>query len=178
MTTSAQSLNLLPELFIPTFISFVGADASTTQINALLSMAKAESDYTADNFLQWFVKEQLEGLFSVLARAICCAWRNSWRERKKTGSLSVRKNDQFEKRMHQTDSMCRRNWHLAFDPSQPTMRSLGRHPTTSVSQVTGPCAALTISSCSKPARAYALRALSFLASGSITTAGEPSSISF
>ena len=51
----------------------------TTQINALLSMARAESDYTADNFLQWFVKEQLEGvawdsccgLFSVLARAIC-----------------------------------------------------------------------------------------------------------
>src|SRR5206468_3260575 len=26
----------------------------TTRINALLSMAKAESDHTADNFLQWF----------------------------------------------------------------------------------------------------------------------------
>ena len=77
-------------------------------------MAKAESDYTADNFLQWFVKEQLEGLFSVLARAICCAWRNSWRERKTAGSLSARKNDQFEKRTYQTDSMCRRNRHLAF----------------------------------------------------------------
>ena len=30
----------------------------TTQINALVSMARAESDYTADNFLQWFVKER------------------------------------------------------------------------------------------------------------------------
>ena len=37
----------------------------TTQINALLSMAKAESDYTADNFLQWFVKEQLEEVSSM-----------------------------------------------------------------------------------------------------------------
>ena len=28
-------------------------------------MAKAESDYTADNFLQWFVKEQLEEVSSM-----------------------------------------------------------------------------------------------------------------
>ena len=37
----------------------------TTQINALLSMAKAESDYSTDNFLQWFVKEQLEEVASM-----------------------------------------------------------------------------------------------------------------
>ena len=37
----------------------------TTQINALLSMAKAESDYMADNFLQWFIKEQLEEVASM-----------------------------------------------------------------------------------------------------------------
>ena len=37
----------------------------TTHINALLSMAKAESDYTADNFLQWFIKEQLEEVASM-----------------------------------------------------------------------------------------------------------------
>src|SRR6516165_11698943 len=74
----------------------------TTQINALLSMAKAESDYTADNFLQWFIKERWRrsprwdsccGLFSVPARAICCAWRNIWHERRTAGSLSARKND-------------------------------------------------------------------------------------
>ncbi len=28
-------------------------------------MAKAESDYTTDNFLQWFVKEQLEEVASM-----------------------------------------------------------------------------------------------------------------
>jgi len=28
-------------------------------------MAKAESDYTADNFLQWFIKEQLEEVASM-----------------------------------------------------------------------------------------------------------------
>jgi ferritin len=37
----------------------------TTQINALLSMAKAESDYTTDNFLQWFIREQLEEVASM-----------------------------------------------------------------------------------------------------------------
>jgi ferritin len=37
----------------------------TTQINALVSMAKAEFDYTADNFLQWFIKEQLEEVASM-----------------------------------------------------------------------------------------------------------------
>src|ERR1700758_5385568 len=37
----------------------------TTQVNALVSMAKAESDYTSDNFLQWFVKEQLEEVASM-----------------------------------------------------------------------------------------------------------------
>ena len=75
----------------------------TTQINALVSMAKAESDYTADNFLQWFIKEQLEevasmghsccALFSAPARPIGCAWKNIWHERRTAGSLSARKND-------------------------------------------------------------------------------------
>ena len=32
----------------------------TAQVNTLVATAKAESDYTSDNFLQWFVKEQLE----------------------------------------------------------------------------------------------------------------------
>src|SRR6202011_58546 len=37
----------------------------TTQINALVSMAKAESDYATEYFLQWFVKEQLEEVASM-----------------------------------------------------------------------------------------------------------------
>ena len=37
----------------------------TAQINALVSTAKSESDYTSDNFLQWFVKEQLEEVSSI-----------------------------------------------------------------------------------------------------------------
>lgn len=47
----------------------------TVQINAIVHMAKEESDYTTDNFLQWFVKEQLEevssmqDLLSVVRRA-------------------------------------------------------------------------------------------------------------
>jgi bacterioferritin B len=45
------------------------------RINDLVHLAKAESDYTTDNFLQWFVKEQLEevasmeNLLSILQRA-------------------------------------------------------------------------------------------------------------
>jgi ferritin len=37
----------------------------TSQVNALVQMAKAESDYTTDNFLQWFVEEQLEEVSSM-----------------------------------------------------------------------------------------------------------------
>ena len=57
-------------------------------------MAKAESDYTADNFLQWFIKEQLEEVASMgqllrvvqmPARAICSAGRNIWHERGTAG---------------------------------------------------------------------------------------------
>jgi hypothetical protein len=29
----------------------------------------------------------------VPERAICCAWRNIWHERRRAGSLSARKND-------------------------------------------------------------------------------------
>jgi ferritin len=35
------------------------------QINGIVHMAKEESDYTTDNFLQWFVKEQLEEVSSM-----------------------------------------------------------------------------------------------------------------
>jgi ferritin len=37
----------------------------TPQINTLVSTAKAESDYASDNFLQWYVKEQLEEVSSM-----------------------------------------------------------------------------------------------------------------
>lgn len=37
----------------------------TRQINNLVGMAKAESDYTTDTFLQWFVNEQLEEVSSM-----------------------------------------------------------------------------------------------------------------
>lgn len=37
----------------------------TAQINQLVHIAKEESDYTTDNFLQWFVEEQLEEVSSM-----------------------------------------------------------------------------------------------------------------
>ena len=37
----------------------------TQQVNHLVAMAKAEKDFTTDNFLQWFVKEQLEEVKSM-----------------------------------------------------------------------------------------------------------------
>ncbi len=37
----------------------------TSQINALVDIAKTERDYTSDNFLQWFVREQLEEVTSM-----------------------------------------------------------------------------------------------------------------
>src|SRR2546430_13936543 len=35
------------------------------RINDLVHLSKAEADYTTDNFLQWFVKEQLEEVASM-----------------------------------------------------------------------------------------------------------------
>lgn len=39
----------------------------TEQIHKLVELAKKESNYTTDNFLQWFVKEQLEEVSSMEA---------------------------------------------------------------------------------------------------------------
>ncbi len=37
----------------------------TAQVNQLVHIAKEEADYTSDNFLQWFVSEQLEEVASM-----------------------------------------------------------------------------------------------------------------
>lgn len=37
----------------------------TEQINALVSLARQEGDHTSDNFLQWFVTEQVEEVDSM-----------------------------------------------------------------------------------------------------------------
>jgi ferritin len=37
----------------------------TDQIHKLVDLAKKEVNYTTDNFLQWFVKEQLEEVSSM-----------------------------------------------------------------------------------------------------------------
>ncbi|PKO06334.1 MAG: ferritin [Chloroflexi bacterium HGW-Chloroflexi-3] len=37
----------------------------TGQINALMAMAKQQNDYLAENFLQWFVNEQLEEVTTI-----------------------------------------------------------------------------------------------------------------
>jgi ferritin len=37
----------------------------TKQVNHLVALAKSEKDFTTDNFLQWFVKEQLEEVKSI-----------------------------------------------------------------------------------------------------------------
>lgn len=37
----------------------------TAQINQLVHQAKSETDYLTDNFLQWFVQEQLEEVASM-----------------------------------------------------------------------------------------------------------------
>ncbi|RKH75519.1 ferritin, partial [Corallococcus praedator] len=37
----------------------------TRQVNNLVHLAKQESDYTTDQFLQWFVQEQLEEVSSM-----------------------------------------------------------------------------------------------------------------
>jgi bacterioferritin (cytochrome b1) len=74
----------------------------TSQINALVSMAKLSPiirptiSFSGSLRSSWRRSPRWDsccGLFSVPARAICCAWRNIWHERRTAGSLYSRKND-------------------------------------------------------------------------------------
>ena len=44
----------------PVAIALAQEQTVTKQISALMGLARAESDYVAEEFLQWFLKEQLE----------------------------------------------------------------------------------------------------------------------
>lgn len=46
-------------------LSLEQEESVTSRINALVRLAKGESDYISENFLQWFVHEQLEEVSSM-----------------------------------------------------------------------------------------------------------------
>jgi ferritin len=68
-------------------LSLEQEEQATSQINALVSMGKAESDYTADNFLQWFIKEKLEDKLRLDRPELAQEWDKIKRRERQAGRL-------------------------------------------------------------------------------------------
>ena len=49
-----------PDVVAPVALSLEQAKRVTTQINALANLAREQGDYTSEQFMQWFIKEQVE----------------------------------------------------------------------------------------------------------------------
>ena len=53
------------DIVSPVALALAQEKRVTEQINALAALARSESDYTSEQFLQWFIKEQVEEIASM-----------------------------------------------------------------------------------------------------------------
>jgi ferritin len=53
------------DVVAPVALSLEQERRVTTQINALASLAREQGDYTSEQFMQWFIKEQVEEVSSM-----------------------------------------------------------------------------------------------------------------
>ena len=53
------------DVVAPVALSLEQEKRVTTQINALASLAREQGDYTSEQFMQWFIKEQVEEVSSM-----------------------------------------------------------------------------------------------------------------
>jgi len=56
----AAPLNDFSDVVVPVQLALEQERRVTEQINALAAIARAEGDYTSEQFMQWFIKEQVE----------------------------------------------------------------------------------------------------------------------
>jgi ferritin len=56
----AEPLNDFADVVAPVAIAIEQERRVTDQINALTAIARQEGDYTSEQFMQWFIKEQVE----------------------------------------------------------------------------------------------------------------------
>jgi bacterioferritin B len=49
-----------PDVVAPVALALAQEKRVTEQINALIGVARRENDYASDQFMQWFIKEQIE----------------------------------------------------------------------------------------------------------------------
>ena len=54
-----------PDIVAPVSLALDQEKRVTQQINALAGCARAEGDYTSEQFMQWFIKEQVEEVASM-----------------------------------------------------------------------------------------------------------------
>jgi len=53
------------DIVAPVALALAQEKKVTEQINALAALARSESDYTSEQFLQWFIKEQVEEIATM-----------------------------------------------------------------------------------------------------------------
>ena len=57
--------NDFEDIVAPVALALEQEKRVTTQINALAGCARAEGDYTSEQFMQWFIKEQVEEVAAI-----------------------------------------------------------------------------------------------------------------
>ena len=72
---SASPSNEFADIIAPVQLALEQEKRVTSQINELTALARAENDFASDQFMQWFIKEQVEevstmsDLLTVVTRA-------------------------------------------------------------------------------------------------------------
>jgi ferritin len=61
----AEPVNSFDDVVAPVTLALAQEKRVTEQINGLAATAREESDYTSEQFMQWFIKEQIEEVASM-----------------------------------------------------------------------------------------------------------------
>ncbi|MDX6691978.1 MAG: bacterioferritin [Solirubrobacteraceae bacterium] len=61
----AEPVNSFDDVVAPVDLALAQEKRVTEQINGLAGLAREESDYTSEQFMQWFIKEQIEEVASM-----------------------------------------------------------------------------------------------------------------
>ena len=68
-----------PDVVAPVELALEQERRVTAQINELTRIAREESDFASDQFMQWFIKEQVEEVATIATSSRWCGARRQHR---------------------------------------------------------------------------------------------------